>query len=34
MILKTLRAGGPLHGLGLAREIERVSEDLISLDRG
>jgi len=34
MILKTLQARGPLHGFGLAREIERVSEDLISLNQG
>ena len=34
MILKTLRTRGPLHGFGLAREIERVSEDLIHLNQG
>ena len=34
MILKTLQARGPLHGFGLAREIERVSQDLISLNQG
>ena len=34
MILKTLRARGPLHGFGLAREIERVSENLIHLNQG
>ncbi len=34
MILKTLRARGPLHGFGLARQIERVSEDLIRLNQG
>ena len=33
MILKTLQARGPLHGFGLAREIERVA-DLISLNQG
>jgi transcriptional regulator len=34
MILKTLQARGPLHGFGLAREVERVSEDLIRLNQG
>jgi len=34
MILKTLQVSGPLHGFGLAREIERVSEDLIRLNQG
>jgi transcriptional regulator len=34
MILKTLQSRGPLHGFGLAREIERVSEELISLNQG
>lgn len=34
MILKTLQARGPLHGFGLAREIERVSEDLLRLNQG
>jgi transcriptional regulator len=34
MILKTLQARGALHGFGLAREIESVSEDLISLNQG
>ncbi len=34
MILKTLQARGPLHGFGLAREIEVVSEDLIRLNQG
>ena len=34
MILKTLQARGPLHGFGLAREIESVSEDLIRLNQG
>jgi len=34
MILKTLQARGALHGFGLAREIERVSHDLISLNQG
>ena len=34
MILKTLQARGPLHGFGLAREIEAVSEHLIRLNQG
>ena len=34
LILKTLQARGPLHGFGLAREIERVSEDLLRLNQG
>jgi transcriptional regulator len=34
MILKTLRARGPLHGFGLAREIERVSQNLVHLNQG
>jgi transcriptional regulator len=34
MILKTLQTRGPLHGFGLAREIESVSEDLIRLNQG
>lgn len=34
MILKTLDALGPLHGFGLAREIERVSENLLELNQG
>jgi len=34
MILKTLHARGPLHGFGLAREIEQVAENLIQLNQG
>lgn len=34
LVLKTLEARGPLHGFGLAREIERVSEDLVRLNQG
>ena len=30
MILKTLHALGPLHGFGIARRIEQVSEDVLS----
>jgi PadR family transcriptional regulator, regulatory protein PadR len=34
MILKTLQALGPLHGFGLARRIEQVSEDVLRLNEG
>ena len=34
MILKTLHALGPLHGFGIARRIEQVSEDVLSLNEG
>lgn len=34
MILKTLRALGPQHGFGIARRIEQVSEDVLSLNEG
>ena len=33
MILKTLELG-PLHGFGLARRIEQVSENLVTLNQG
>jgi PadR family transcriptional regulator PadR len=34
MILQTLRALGPLHGFGIARRIEQVSEDVLQLNEG
>jgi PadR family transcriptional regulator, regulatory protein PadR len=34
MILKTLHALGPLHGFGVARRIEQVSEDVLTLNEG
>ncbi len=34
MILTTLEALGPLHGYGIARRIEQVSEDAIRLNQG
>ena len=34
MILKTLDAMGPLHGYGLARRIEQVSENQLALEPG
>jgi PadR family transcriptional regulator PadR len=34
MILKTLQALGPLHGFGVARRIEQVSQDVLTLNEG
>lgn len=34
MVLKTLHAMGPLHGYGIARRIEQVSEHLLQLNQG
>ncbi len=34
MVLQTLESMGPLHGYGLARRIEQVSEDLLKLNEG
>ena len=34
MVLKTLEAMGPLHGYGLARRIEQVSDDVLQLNQG
>jgi PadR family transcriptional regulator PadR len=34
MILKTLHALGPLHGFGIARRIEQVSQDVLKLNEG
>src|SRR5260370_29232742 len=34
MVLKTLEALGPLHGYGIARRIEQVSENRLSLNQG
>jgi PadR family transcriptional regulator, regulatory protein PadR len=34
MVLKTLEAMGPLHGYGIARRIEQVSDDSLSLNQG
>jgi PadR family transcriptional regulator PadR len=34
MVLKTLEALGPLHGYGIARRIEQVSENLLQLNQG
>ena len=34
MILKTLESMGPLHGYGIARRIEQVSSEALSLNQG
>jgi PadR family transcriptional regulator, regulatory protein PadR len=34
MVLKTLESMGPLHGYGIARRIEQVSENRVSLNQG
>jgi transcriptional regulator len=34
MVLKTLHALGPLHGFGVARRIEQLSEDVLQLNEG
>ena len=34
MVLKTLESMGPLHGYGIARRIEQVSKDILSVNYG
>jgi PadR family transcriptional regulator PadR len=34
MILKTLQALGPLHGFGIARRIEQLSQEVLTLNEG
>ena len=34
MVLKTLEVLGPLHGYGIARRIEQISGDLLTLNQG
>ncbi|HKD45134.1 MAG TPA: PadR family transcriptional regulator [Candidatus Angelobacter sp.] len=34
IVLTTLQSMGPMHGFGLARRIEQVSEDLLSMNQG
>ncbi len=34
MVLKTLESMGSLHGFGIARRIEQVSQDLLQLNQG
>ena len=34
MVLKTLEAMGPLHGYGIARRIEQISEQALAVNQG
>jgi PadR family transcriptional regulator PadR len=34
MVLKTLAAMGPLHGYGIARRIEQISENALQINQG
>jgi PadR family transcriptional regulator, regulatory protein PadR len=34
MVLKTLEAMGPLHGYGIARRIEQISEESLQVNQG
>jgi transcriptional regulator len=34
MVLKTLDAMGPLHGYGIARRLEQISEEVLRLNQG
>ena len=34
MVLKTLEGMGPLHGYGIARRIEQISEDALQINQG
>ncbi len=34
MVLKTLDAMGPMHGFGIARRIEQISEDAMQINQG
>jgi PadR family transcriptional regulator len=34
MVLQTLETMGPLHGYGIARRIEQISEDVLKLNEG
>ena len=34
MVLKTLDVLGPLHGYGIARRIEQISRDVLTLNQG
>ncbi len=34
MVLRTLEALGPLHGFGIARRIEQISDDALRLNQG
>jgi transcriptional regulator len=34
LVLRTVEALGPLHGYGIARRIEQISQDLLQLNQG
>jgi PadR family transcriptional regulator, regulatory protein PadR len=34
MVLKTLHGLGPLHGFGIARRIEQLSENVLQMNEG
>ncbi len=34
LVLRTLEALGPMHGYGIARRIEQISGDLLSVNQG
>ena len=34
MVLKTLDAMGPLHGYGIARRIEQISQEMLQINQG
>ncbi len=34
IVLKTLDSMGPLHGYGIARRVEQISQELLSLNQG
>jgi PadR family transcriptional regulator, regulatory protein PadR len=34
LVLRTLQALGPLHGYGIARRVEQISQDLLQLNQG
>jgi PadR family transcriptional regulator PadR len=34
MVLKTLQTMGPLHGYGVARRIEQISEGMLAINYG
>ena len=34
LVLRTLEALGPLHGYGIARRIQQISQDLLQLNQG
>lgn len=34
MVLQTLESMGPLHGYGIARRIEQISDDMLKLNEG